>query len=108
MVAMIFRNAKDRTNAAVLVAALLTLLCVRIVLFCLATISARRGCLKVPGEGFASAFLDAGVVGAVTAPRNAGDTDDTAEDRDVRAEAGTSDVAVEDIPMDGGNCSRVS
>lgn len=59
-----FEKANERVSAARLIAAFLTSLCVRMVLFCLATISANRGCLKVPGEGFASAGFE-GVEGAV-------------------------------------------
>jgi hypothetical protein len=66
MVLSMLLKAIERTRAATLMAADLTLLCVRRVWFCLRTISARRGCLNVPGDGRASAgCCEVGVDGAV-------------------------------------------
>lgn len=99
MFQMMFLKANESTSARALITALLTSLCLRIVLFCRATISAKRGCLKVPGEGFASTGFEDGVVGAVVGVGMAWETAETAEDMDCRAEDGMSVVDVEDMAL---------
>jgi hypothetical protein len=100
MLEMILPKAIEKTSAPALRAAFRTSLWVRVVLFCLLTISASRGCRNVPGDGFASTgFVAVGVEGAVRA------TEDVTVERALCAEGGRR--AVEDIVASEGHCLSV-